>query len=418
MGDLADLDQRGLIPGRDYRAVIAHSDDEAVQLVETFTRRGYHVPNEVAVTGFNDGRDARACQPALTTIRLPFRLLGRRAVELLGQAIEGVGPSLKANSATSLPLKLVLRSSCGCLDPMAEQAFTGIISPPETIYPTTLASRQQLINELSRGMGTPLEILANSWAERLFQIFSTELQRHQARQGDKLPSLDYLHSLSELLRQAVEEGSNVSRWHEALTSLRQWFLPYLGQGDLNFAEDLWQQARVLVGQTALRSEMHRGWKAAQRADILRKIEDALLFTEDYAEMYSILAEGLNGLNVPNLYMVLFEDSNQPSGAARLVMAYEAGHHVEIADTEAVFPSRQLLPEVCRDQIQDPTSWSKRSNGEKTISVTWFSLVRPRKMPHYVTSIKLSVFWSAALYEALSYARSCRKPYKTRSKRTS
>jgi LacI family transcriptional regulator len=66
------------------------------------------VPDEVAVTGFDDTVLATASRPQLTTVRQPLDLLGRAAVGLLRRAIQE--PRMPARS-TVLPAELVVRES-------------------------------------------------------------------------------------------------------------------------------------------------------------------------------------------------------------------------------------------------------------------------------------------------------------------
>jgi DNA-binding LacI/PurR family transcriptional regulator len=115
VGSLANLDARGLRAGFDYRAIMAHSDSEAVKIIETLRERGLRVPEDVAVTGFNDGYEARGSIPPLTTVRLPFRKMGQRAVEILAQRVAG----REVSGDVYIPLRVILRRSCGCLEPLA-----------------------------------------------------------------------------------------------------------------------------------------------------------------------------------------------------------------------------------------------------------------------------------------------------------
>jgi LacI family transcriptional regulator len=64
----------------------------------------------VAVTGFDDVPVARHRHPPLTTVRQPIQELGATAFEVLHARIVsgGGGPDVV------LPVRLVVRESCGC----------------------------------------------------------------------------------------------------------------------------------------------------------------------------------------------------------------------------------------------------------------------------------------------------------------
>lgn len=66
----------------DLTAVLALNDDMAVGVLSVLGERGVAVPGRVSVTGFDDVTVAGHLSPALTTVRLPMRQMGRQALEL------------------------------------------------------------------------------------------------------------------------------------------------------------------------------------------------------------------------------------------------------------------------------------------------------------------------------------------------
>jgi LacI family transcriptional regulator, galactose operon repressor len=72
---------------------------------------GIKVPDEVALTGFDDIQLARYASPPLTTVRQPMRKLGEECVRLLLRRLEDgqAGPQ-----SVELETQLVVRRSCGC----------------------------------------------------------------------------------------------------------------------------------------------------------------------------------------------------------------------------------------------------------------------------------------------------------------
>lgn len=92
-------------------AIFAANDYMAVGALGALHDAGVQVPEEVAVTGFDDIALARYLIPALTTVHVDMLELGRRAVGLLLDrgGREGGGAGRSEVLATSL----VVRSSCG-----------------------------------------------------------------------------------------------------------------------------------------------------------------------------------------------------------------------------------------------------------------------------------------------------------------
>jgi LacI family transcriptional regulator len=92
-------------------AVVCSNDQMAIGVLRALAAAGVRVPRDVAVVGFDDIFPASLCDPPLTTVHQPIRLLGERACERLIDRI--ADPSLR-RKVELLPTELVIRSSCGC----------------------------------------------------------------------------------------------------------------------------------------------------------------------------------------------------------------------------------------------------------------------------------------------------------------
>lgn len=69
--------------GRKCDALCAVNDGIAALTIRALRERGLAVPQDCAVTGFDDSEIASATTPPLTTVRQPFRQMGHSAVDLL-----------------------------------------------------------------------------------------------------------------------------------------------------------------------------------------------------------------------------------------------------------------------------------------------------------------------------------------------
>lgn len=88
-------------------ALLAHNDDTAWGVVEAFREAGISVPGEVSVVGYDGTEVAECCTPELTTVEVPLTQMGRAAVELLWQQINGK----VRKSEIVLPTQLRVRAS-------------------------------------------------------------------------------------------------------------------------------------------------------------------------------------------------------------------------------------------------------------------------------------------------------------------
>lgn len=91
----------------DVDAVFAASDLTAIGAMRAVAESGRRIPDDIAVIGFDDLREASLTTPPLTTIRQPIGELGRTMARLLLQRLDGGEPA----RATVLPVEVVHRQT-------------------------------------------------------------------------------------------------------------------------------------------------------------------------------------------------------------------------------------------------------------------------------------------------------------------
>ena len=91
------------------RAIVCANDQTALGVMYALSRRGIRVPDDVAVTGFDDVPVARHLHPTLTTVRQPIQEMGQKAVDLLYTRITAA----RGARDVVLPVKVIIRESCG-----------------------------------------------------------------------------------------------------------------------------------------------------------------------------------------------------------------------------------------------------------------------------------------------------------------
>lgn len=93
-------------------AAFAANDLLAIGLLQGFVTAGFHVPEDVAIIGYDDIEFASAAAVPLSSIRQPRRTLGRRAAELLFDEIDAIdGDTPHEHQQVSFRPELVVRRS-------------------------------------------------------------------------------------------------------------------------------------------------------------------------------------------------------------------------------------------------------------------------------------------------------------------
>jgi DNA-binding LacI/PurR family transcriptional regulator len=89
-------------------AIFAANDELALNAIEVLRWHGHRIPDDVAVVGFDDVPLAQELIPPLTTVRIPFADLGRRAADLLVHMIK---QNTNECIAETVPLELIRRGT-------------------------------------------------------------------------------------------------------------------------------------------------------------------------------------------------------------------------------------------------------------------------------------------------------------------
>lgn len=96
----------------DIDAVCCMSDATAVGLLQRLEKLGFRVPDDIAVTGFNDDILASVINPSLTTVRIDMAAMGRRAAHLLMMQLQTrESGKIPLPQCLNLPIELIVRES-------------------------------------------------------------------------------------------------------------------------------------------------------------------------------------------------------------------------------------------------------------------------------------------------------------------
>ncbi|MBI5302671.1 MAG: substrate-binding domain-containing protein [Chloroflexi bacterium] len=313
-----------------FDAVVGVNDNLAVEAMEILHARGIRVPEDVSVVGFDNTPLSRVVTPLLTTV--PWRMYerGRQAAKLMLSMLAGE----PVPDQVLLPTHLVVRQSCGCQDPAVMQARgkspsfeqTTMMTPGNVTREQCLAILEQTIEEKER--------LPESLAQFL-DAFWDELE-------GKAPDI-FLPTLERILRQVVTLGGDISVWQMAVSALRHQLLPTLlnDQPTLMRAEDLWHQARVMIGERSRRTRAYQEWLARQQTIRLRRINHGLATMTSVPELMNVLAEELPHLGIASCYLALYEDPANPTEWCRLVLAFDENGRRDLGLGGRRVQSRQL-----------------------------------------------------------------------------
>lgn len=300
------LDRRGLVPGRDFSVVVAASDLLGFSILRDLQNRGYRVPSDTAVVGFNDSPEGRIANPPLTTVHLPFR---HQAAEGLRRLVDQwSGHSSPADGL--LGTSLVLRQSCGCRSRELERAG----STPGSLSFADLGFQPDEI----QAWLVPLEAaLEDSVAERRDRRF--------------------LYLLERVLERMASSRFPAALWQTVLSEFRR-RLPRLDRG----LEDLFGQARILVGEAAVREYSFHQWQRDRKAEDVRALTRSFQGAPNPAQLAEILSRRLPDLGFRSGWLV-HSEPRETAGRSVVLGGFTEHGRVALPPGGLAFSGRSVVP---------------------------------------------------------------------------
>jgi diguanylate cyclase (GGDEF)-like protein len=309
------IDNRGLVPGRDFTALIARDDHAALRAISNLKGRGFSVPREVAICGFDNIPAGRCWDPPLTTVDQSFSDQAAQGMRLLNSILQGKSVSAITTMESAKP---IIRESCGCLNQFMRRAFI----------------------ELS-GKGNP---------ERKDPSITGNIETILAKIGDRTASLtDLSDEIGASMRRLSEKGADPMEVAEVLSVVR--INPSLRDGTA-----LIQAAQLLAGDIAQRLQLLKYIDAQQRQDRLDTINRDTFRTYNLDLVLDYMEAELPVIGAKGCAIVLFTDPMNPLSTSRVIFSSSRGKRNSEARPDAPeFSTQRILPDGLWPETNDPIS---------------------------------------------------------------
>jgi DNA-binding LacI/PurR family transcriptional regulator len=295
--------------GKRPDAIVTANDQMALGVLDALAELQLKVPEQVAVVGFDDIDEARFTSPPLTTVRQPLYEQGREAVRLVLAEIYGGTPG----EQVTLHTEFVARRSCRCF---AEEARLAVGSfPKRSSFEAALVERRQIVlADLARAARGAFSVLGPSWEAKLISALSSDLR------GDSRDS--FAHSVEESLHKVLEQRGDFNLFHDVLSTLRRHLLSCL-EADVErraLAEDLFQNARTLIGQASERAQAQQRLVMSRWSGALAHTGAALLSCLDLEQIEHTVSEHLPELGIDSCFLALTGPGGAESGTLAVAFA--------------------------------------------------------------------------------------------------
>ncbi|MBN2442607.1 MAG: substrate-binding domain-containing protein [Spirochaetales bacterium] len=157
------LDNRRKIPGEDIQAIVCCNDYMAIGVIVELQKRGIVIPDQIAVTGFDDIVVSGCMIPPLSTVHYPFNTLTTKATDILIKLIE----RKSVPKAVSIRPHFIPRHSCGCPDALDHTDTLSMTEDLEQLLKNTSFKYPEYINSQLLKIGLPV---MKSWKQALTHL--------------------------------------------------------------------------------------------------------------------------------------------------------------------------------------------------------------------------------------------------------
>lgn len=270
-------EERKLVPGRDFDAVVVASDLMAFSVVNYLKRSGYRIPKDVLLGGFNDSVESRVSVPSFSTVHMPYAELGVAAYNKITDLLDGKD-GVDDGNFEAYP---VIRESCGCT------YFKNWISGGDGKI--KIRSREQLRDEICglfrmKKDASDLEPILNALFEndrsRFCEIVSHRLADYFLNDGD----LSNIFAGLVLLRSTM-------------------CLP------TEYLEKVIRNLNVLIPQVQERVYSQKKYTAERINTVVSALKCNLLSIFDIGGLADVLRKHLKEIGIDTFALVLYVDNN-------------------------------------------------------------------------------------------------------------
>jgi sigma-B regulation protein RsbU (phosphoserine phosphatase) len=286
-----------------FDALVAGNDYMALGAIPALEARGLQVPADVPVVGFDDIEDARFATPPLTTVRQPLYQQCEAALDLVLAQLEGQPVPPETTALT----ELVVRQSCGCISGLVRPGRAGPITMTSTPLESLLADHgEDLRRHVGRAVRGADGALPEGWDRQLLDAFEAELRGAAAGL--------FTTTLDRLLGSVAAAGDDVGAWQGMVSALRKLLVPALPSEPLRWvqAEDLWHEARILIGELAERAQAQHRLYGERLAHAMTESGAMLLATQRLPALSGAVEHQLPRLGLPGAWLALYDEA--PGGA--------------------------------------------------------------------------------------------------------
>jgi len=361
------LDRNGLAPGKDFDAIMCVNELSSIYTIKYLQGRGYHIPDDVAVTSYDNSVVGRAISPKPTAQVMPFGKQSQAALDLLLSMLDGKS----APPESLIEAYLEINASCGCTSQSlkigAAELDTGLEArkhlqrqarqeteklPVESIEAIIA---QELIDHVKSNYGdihikfTDLRSTITAIVDAYFRQLADDSQRF------------FLDTLGTSIKQFLHNNVNLKILIDLVSFIRRNTIRHIIHSPLlMISENMLFLAGILLTENMVQVEEHELADMESRYGMQRSFLMEITSKFDFKVLFERMTFWLPKLGVYECYVVLYENprsyvlGNPIPAYASLRFGLKDGKSLALPEAGERFVTADVLPQTyCKlDLIDD------------------------------------------------------------------
>lgn len=289
------LEYRGVRP----EAIMSMYNEETFEVVNALKERGMRIPEDIAVTSYEDGDIGKFSVPSYTTVYFPWKELGYYACEIVYRLINGE----EVSGNTQVPGRVIYRNSCGCIPQSAAMVKSGQICDAGRKF-EDLDNNQLKEIAGSISENTPFSAAAtNDLLNRFRQAFIRFEYRPFLKDYElKLRKIQFFDEFSEFEPIAAVFKKN----------LMPYFLPYSGEDvkKVVWADNMFHQMQVILQSMIANAQFHEDVGHIRSKLVLDEVGKILITNFNVDSLMDSLETNLPKTGVKRCWLYIFNDLSE------------------------------------------------------------------------------------------------------------
>lgn len=335
--------------------IIAANDVMASGVIMYLTQIGIKIPEQIAITGFDNIELASAFFPALTTVHQPVD----KMTDIAFSHFEKVFHKIDVQDMTLIQGNLVIRESCGCINNMIEEPIMKIPTIKNlkgdrsyaagSFEELLMKSKAVIVPKLLEALNLPksMNYEVNMGLNKMFDALAEDAYTETY---GKMFLNEYYVLVSNVISSNQVNGS----WIDFINIMREYVIKLMDNIEIRqFLEDTFFRASLITGNQMVRQKNNDMFHFQEMYITSRRTTHKINEIKDMDELYDIIHEVFQEYGITQCYICLYDNPILNSGKKDFEIPETIKRGIfycnGIKQKNIAFDSNNILPDTYLEQ---------------------------------------------------------------------